>query len=214
MHKGLIDRFLHSVFKNTLKLILKVFFFHTAKGTHNIKADSYGILASNHASFIDPPAAGVSIRQHIFYLARRTLVKNKFMQKVFYACNTILIDRDRGDISAIKGVIRAIEAKKLVLIFPEGTRTLDGNLQPAKQGFAQLAYLTKCPVYPIYIDGSYKAMPKGRHFPRPCKITVYIGAPIAFDWENDFKEMEKKDIYEIISSRTMAAIAALKPAAK
>ena len=68
-----------------------------------------------------------------------------------------------------------------LLIFPEGTRSLDGNLQPFKPGvLSLLIYGPSVPVIPAYIEGTYHALPKGQNFPKKHPVRIVFGEPITF----------------------------------
>jgi 1-acyl-sn-glycerol-3-phosphate acyltransferase len=92
-----------------------------------------------------------------------------------------------------------------VLIFPEGTRSADGKLQPARPGLGMIAAKTGAPVVPVLVTGSYRAFPKGAKFPKPAPVEVRIGQP--FLPRRDAGE-ERPD-YELISRQALQAIAAL-----
>jgi len=137
------------------------------------------ILASNHASFLDPPLVGICSRGDVYYMARKTLMDIPILGNILPHLNLILVERDKVDTSALKIVIRNIREGKSVVVFPEGTRTLDGQLQPAKPGVGFVIAKTRAPVVPVRVFGSYEAFPK-RGGVRFLPITVVIGETIRF----------------------------------
>ena len=90
------------------------------------------ILAMNHQSYLDPPLAGTASDRPIYFLARRTLLDVPLLGRILPKLNVIPVNQEGVDRSAIKAVIRVLQAGNGVLVFPEGSRTLDGNLQPAE----------------------------------------------------------------------------------
>jgi 1-acyl-sn-glycerol-3-phosphate acyltransferase len=187
-------------------LLGKLAFRHKAYGRENLIEDGPAILASNHQSYLDPPMIGICCRKGIYFLARDTLFTIKGVGWIIAKLNTVPVDRKRGDIGAIKTIIRLLQEGKRVIIFPEGTRSLDGRLQPARAGLGMVIAKTLAPVVPIRIFGSYDALPKtGGLKVRP--ITVVIGKPIRFTKAD--LEGGGRDIYQRVSERVMAEIAKL-----
>ena len=92
------------------------------------------ILAMNHQSYLDPPLAGTTCDRPIYFLARRTLLDVPLLGWVLPKVNVIPVNQEGVDRSAIKTLIRVLQAGNGVLVFPEGSRTLDGNLQSAEPG--------------------------------------------------------------------------------
>ena len=77
------------------------------------------------------------------------------------------IDRERGGLGGIKTALKILDAGEALLVFPEGTRTNDGRLQPLLPGFCALARRSGATIVPVAINGAFAAMPRGSHFPRP-----------------------------------------------
>ena len=92
------------------------------------------ILAMNHQSYLDPPLAGTACDRAIYFLARRTLLDVPLLGRVLPKLNVIPVNQEGVDRSAIKAVIRVLQAGNGVLVFPEGSRTLDGNLATSGAG--------------------------------------------------------------------------------
>jgi len=82
------------------------------------------------------------------------------------------------DVGAIRTILRLMKEEKALLIFPEGTRSPDGQLQPLENGLAWMAMKSLAPVVPVHISGTYTAFPRKAWFPRPCKVSIHIGEPI------------------------------------
>ncbi len=188
------------------KLAGKLAFRHRVYGRENLIEEGPAILASNHQSYLDPPLVGICCRQDIYYLARDTLFQIPVAGWIISKLNTVPVDRKRGDIAALKTIIRLLQEGKRVIIFPEGTRSLDGNLQPARAGLGMVIAKTFAPVVPVRIFGSFDALPKtgGLKF-RP--VTVVVGKPLRFTPAD--VAAGGRGAYQALSDRVMAAIAAL-----
>jgi 1-acyl-sn-glycerol-3-phosphate acyltransferase len=165
------------------------------------------ILAMNHQSYLDPPLAGTTCDRPIYFLARRTLLNVPLLGRVLPKLNVIPVNQEGVDRSAMKAVIRVLAAGNGVLVFPEGSRTLDGTLQPAEPGIGLLIAKTLAPVVPMRIFGAHEALPRHGGPLRFVPITVVIGEPILFTAAD--VEMRGKDLYARLSDRVMNAIAAL-----
>jgi 1-acyl-sn-glycerol-3-phosphate acyltransferase len=167
------------------------------------------LLASNHASYLDPPLVGIGTSRPITYLAKKELFRNPliglFLRKL---CYCIPVDRDKMDRKTFKEILTVLQREnELMIIFPEGTRTYDGRLQEPKIGAGMIVYLSKAPVIPVYIKGSYDILPKGVKFLklRPC--TVYFGKPM--DFNECFSKAHSREVYMEISRKVMEGIAQL-----
>jgi 1-acyl-sn-glycerol-3-phosphate acyltransferase len=166
------------------------------------------ILAMNHQSYLDPPLAGNACDRPIYFLAKRTLLEVAIFRWLLPKLNVIPVDQEGMDRSALKAVIRVLKANQGVLIFPEGSRTLDGELQPPLPGVGLIIAKTLAPVVPMRIFGAHEALPRGGKRLRLARITVVVGEPIHFT-EKSFAEGGKQS-YARASQRIMDAIAALR----
>jgi 1-acyl-sn-glycerol-3-phosphate acyltransferase len=165
------------------------------------------IVAMNHQSYLDPPLAGTTCDRAIYFLARRTLLDVPLLGWVLPKLNVIPVNQEGVDRSAIKSVIRILQAGNGVLLFPEGSRTFDGNLQPAEPGLGLVIAKTLAPVVPMRIFGAHEALPRDGRRLRFVPITVVIGEPILFSAADI--EAGGKDLYARLSDRVMQSIAAL-----
>lgn len=197
----------YNIFYNLAKIIAYVFFSYRVIHRERLPEEGPLILAVNHQSFFDPPLAGICSHRGVYYLARKTLLKWPFFGPLFPAMNVIPVDRDGNDMAALKAVIRVIKQGNGVVLFPEGTRSKDGHLQPAQAGIGFVIAKTGAPVVPMRIFGSFEAFPKNAKFPRPTPVTTVIGHPIHFTPE-DIPD-HSRETYQKLSDRVMDAIASL-----
>ena len=166
------------------------------------------ILAMNHQSYLDPPLAGSTCNRPIYFLARRTLLDVPLLGPVLPKLNVIPVNQEGVDRSAIKTVIRVLLAGNGVLVFPEGSRTVDGNLQAAEPGLGLIIAKTLAPVVPMRIFGAHEALPRGGGKLRFARITIVVGQPIHFTHE-DVGE-GGKDVYGRLTQRVMDSISAIR----
>lgn len=193
-----------------LHVMFDMFFRGEVVGVDNVPQRGGFLLAANHASFIDPPMIGCHISRQLAYFARKTLWKGRLSSWWLDTVGTIPVDRDGGqDVSAIKRVLKALKDERGLILFPEGTRTTDGKLQPAKPGVGFIACKTQVPVVPVRIFGSFEAFGKGRKLRLGTPVTVVFGRPIPPSVYDDPKA--GKDRAQRASERIMAEIARLQP---
>ena len=198
----------YNIFYNLAKLLARVFFRMRVVHPERMIESGPLILAVNHSSFFDPPLAGICSRRAVYFLARKTLLKWPFFGPLFPDMNVIPVERDGNDMSALREVIKKIREGNGVVLFPEGTRSKDGNIQPARAGIGLVVAKTGAPVLPMRIFGAYDAFPKNAkrlHFPQ---ITVVIGEPLFFS-RNDLAPATR-ETYQMLSDRVMEAIATLR----
>jgi len=166
------------------------------------------ILAMNHQSYLDPPLAGIACDRAIYFLARRTLMDLPLFRWLLPKLNVIPVNQEGIDRSALKALIRVMKSGNATLVFPEGARTLDGNLQPAQPGVGLVIAKTLAPVVPMRIFGAHQALPRGGGGLHFVPITIVVGEPIFFTPVE--RESPATNRYEQISQRVMDAIAALR----
>ena len=173
------------------------------------------ILASNHASFIDPPLVGCPLKRDINFLARESLFHFPGVGALLRSWNAVPVDREGGGARGLKAILDRLNEGGAIILFPEGTRTRDGNLQPARSGIGLTVIKSNAPVVPVRVFGTFEAF--GRHikFPRPKSVAVKYGNPMRFEeLRAEAKTCSKIrliEIYQQVANEIMAAIAKLEP---
>jgi 1-acyl-sn-glycerol-3-phosphate acyltransferase len=190
------------------KALAKTFFNYRVVGAENMIEEGPCIIAANHCSFFDPPLVGVACKRAIHYLARKSLLEWPVLGPIFPDLNVIPVDRKNADRSALMGAIRVVKNGGAVLIFPEGTRSPDGKLQPAQPGIGMIVAKTEAPVVPVRIFGSYEAYSRNQRRPKISAVTVKIGEPLKLLSSNR-KDDKVRESYQTDSESVMAAIARL-----
>jgi 1-acyl-sn-glycerol-3-phosphate acyltransferase len=173
------------------------------------------ILASNHASFIDPPLVGAGVTRAVNYLARENLFRFPVLGWVLQHWQVVPVDREGGGAKGLKAILERLLAGGAILLFPEGTRTRDGNLQPARSGIGLTVIKSTAPVVPVRVFGTYAAYNRHMRFPRPHRVAVKYGQPMDFqELRAEAKSCSKprlKEIYQQVADQLMAAISKLEP---
>jgi 1-acyl-sn-glycerol-3-phosphate acyltransferase len=173
------------------------------------------ILASNHASILDPPLVGSGVHRSINYLARDTLFRFPGVGWLLRQWNSVPVDREGGGAAGLRAILDRLLAGGAIILFPEGTRTRDGNLQPARSGIGLTVIKSTAAVVPVRVFGTFGAY--GRHItiPRPHRIEVKYGRPMFFEkLRAEAKNCSKprlKQIYQEVADEIMEAIAKLGP---
>lgn len=187
------------------KALAKTFFHYRVVGAENMIEEGPCIIAANHCSYLDPPLVGVACQRAIHYLARKSLLDIPILGPILPQLNVIPVEQKNADRSALMGAIRVVRNGGAVLIFPEGSRSPDGKLQPAQPGIGMIVAKTGAPVVPVRVSGSFQAFPRGTAIPRFVPVKVTIGAPVLFEESGT----EDRAFYQKASNRIMDAVAAL-----
>ncbi|MFT4175721.1 MAG: lysophospholipid acyltransferase family protein [Luteolibacter sp.] len=176
-------------------------------GEENLITEGPVLVASNHQSFLDPPLIGNLYKDEMVFLARKTLFRG-FFKWLYKQWNAIPVDQERPDMASLKTIIRKLKEGHRVLVFPEGARTLDGNLGEAAPGIGLIAAKSGAVIQPVRIRGAREALPRGSSRIRFSRITVTVGKPIRLTPE-ELKAATGKNGYDELAKRIMSAIAEL-----
>lgn len=167
-------------------------------GKGNLRKVKGAILAVNHSSFLDPVFASVASPRPVYFLARKDLFQfSRFFGWFIKNLKAVPFNRDAPDIRALKNVIDLLHRGRLVMIFPEGTRSPDGNLLPGHPGIGYIALKAGVPIVPMYVKGAYKILPRDAKFIRLAKGRVRIGEPIYLDTWLRKEQVERSDYQEV-----------------
>ncbi len=189
-------------------LLFKICFKIRVFGKENIPRGTPLIIASNHVSFADPVAIGAACPRKLYFLAREDLFKPKLFGEFIKRLHAIPIIRGGRDVNALRAGIKLLSNNKVLVMFPEGTRSKDGNLKTPKFGIGLLANLSGAEVLPCYLKGTKEVLPYYGIFPRLKKASVYFGKPIKFN-PSEFRG-SRRERYMQFAERVMERIAELK----
>ncbi len=150
------------------------------RGLSRVDRDSPYVFMSNHVSHIDSPALAVSIPHPMYWVFKKELSKIPVFGWVLLSLGQIMVDRTNlaQARTAMKSATEGLSGNQSVLIYPEGTRSKDGNLQPLKKGGFYLAVQAGLPIVPVRVSGSRDIVPAGSLAVRPGHVVVELFDPI------------------------------------
>jgi 1-acyl-sn-glycerol-3-phosphate acyltransferase len=197
------------------RLLYSVYFHWRVYNPERVPLKGGVILASNHASFLDPPLVGSGVHRQINYLARASLFTNPVAGWVLRKWRAIPVDRDGGGAAGLKAILDRLLDGGAIILFPEGTRTKDGKLQPARSGIGLTVIKSEALVIPVRTFGTFECYSRKLKFHLPRQLAVKYGEPMAFKkLRAEAKTCSKprlKEIYQQIADEIMAAIAKIEP---
>jgi 1-acyl-sn-glycerol-3-phosphate acyltransferase len=176
--RPLFQRCVYDFSRFICRLWLLFYFQLRVHGMQNVPRHDGMLICANHQSVLDPIVIGCAFPRRSNYLAKKTLFGIWWLAWFLKQVDTISIDRDGMGIAGMKETLRRLRRNESVLLFPEGSRTHDGNLQPLMSGFVALAKRVDLPLLPVGLDGPFACWPRGSSFPRMGMVHVVFGKPI------------------------------------
>jgi 1-acyl-sn-glycerol-3-phosphate acyltransferase len=199
------------------RAVFKLYFRWRVYNPERVPLQGGVILAANHASYIDPPLVGAGVPRMINYLARETLFHIPVLAAILRSWKVVPVDRDAGTGRGLKTILQRLAQDGAIILFPEGTRTRDGNFQPARSGIGLTVIKSKAPVVPVRVFGTYEAYGRTKKLPSPRRLEVKYGKPLLFEKERAEAENCSKDrlkqIYQEIADKILYEITRLPPQA-
>jgi len=150
------------IVRNFLKLFFKIVMGFKVYGVENVPKKGGFILAGNHVSHLDPPALASASPRVLHFMARHTLFDNRVLGWIIVRATLFPLEGGETDLGAIKEAVRRLKNGKVLLIFPEGTRSQSGEIQAAQPGIGYLSLMAGVPILPAYVKGRTKRCRKGR----------------------------------------------------
>jgi 1-acyl-sn-glycerol-3-phosphate acyltransferase len=190
MERSLPKRLWYEFLHIFCRLVAVVLFRIRCEGRENVPKKGGALVLSNHQSNLDPVLIGLACDRRLNYLARETLFSFAPFRWLIQSLDAIPIDREGLGLAGLKETLRRLKRGEVVLIFPEGTRTRDGEVAPLKPGFSALAQRGRVPLLPVGIEGSFAAWPRWRPFPLPATIHIHFGHPILPEEAAGFSDRE------------------------
>jgi len=184
-------------------LLLKIFWRMEIKGIENLPENGGFIIASNHVSYLDPAVLVASLNRKIYFITKKEVFKNAFLSFILNKLNAFSVDRDNVDMLAFKKAMNILREEKVLGIFPEGTRSSNGELQELKLGAIKIAMKTGVPILPVGISGTHKIYPRGIKFPIlfKHKIIVKYGALQHFNKLKSKNKIYQKEELNLLSKK-------------
>lgn len=198
MKRPRYTRLLHDILRVLCRNLGLAFFRIRAFDRDLIPKQGGMLVVSNHQSHLDPVLVGLCFDRRMNYLARQTLFGFAPFRWLIHALDAIPIDRDGLGLGGLKESLRRLKNGEILLIFPEGTRTRDGEVGRLKSGFLTLARRANVPLVPVAIDGAYDSWPRKNVLPQTSVIHLQFGPPMlpeevaAMDDESVMREIENR----------------------
>jgi 1-acyl-sn-glycerol-3-phosphate acyltransferase len=191
-----------------LKGVFHLLYDHKVIKPEGIIFPEGAIIAANHLSFLDPPIVGASWAEDIFFLAKSPLFKNPFLKMLITQLNAHPVGGGH-ELASLKLACKLLGEGKKILLFPEGTRSNDGEIGTFKRGIGMLAMKAKCAIIPTYLHGTYDVWPKGQKLPSLFgkKTACIFGKPIL---PQEFPTEDTKESHDYIARRIQQEIVDLK----
>ena len=197
-----------------LYLVARAGFLASISGIAHIPQRGPCLLAANHASFMDAfVVCGVvpyAVFERLFFLGWEQYFRARFTAWFARGAHIVPVDAEKHLVNAMQTTAALLRQGKMVMIFPEGCRTLDGMLLPFRNGIGILAAELGVPIVPVWIQGTHKTWPIGQLLPRPGKVSVSFGAPVQINTD-ERREWRSQgwDEYELATQRIREAVVEL-----
>jgi 1-acyl-sn-glycerol-3-phosphate acyltransferase len=198
---------LYQILKPLAVFVMRMWFGLRVKGAEHIPSSGPALIVSNHQSILDPPVIGGAARRQIYFLAKAELFRIPLFGRLIRAVHARPVRREGSDPRALRTAALLLKEGKALLVFPEGTRSLDGRLGEGKPGVGMLAVTSGAPVVPAYVSGTLEALPKGAAWPRRSQVSVSFGPAIHFKAPTS---VGRKESYREAAEEMMRGIAQLK----
>ena len=148
-------------------------------GRHHVPLEGPAIIAPVHRSFADFAFSAFLTRRKLFFMTKDEMWKYRPLAKLLPALGAFPVHREAADREALRRAQEVLERGQLLVLFPEGTRRTGETIGELHEGAAFLSARTGAPIVPVGIGGSDVSMPKGQRIPKPLRIRVVVGEPIA-----------------------------------
>jgi 1-acyl-sn-glycerol-3-phosphate acyltransferase len=173
-------------------------------GLGNVPRGGAFLVACNHASYFDPPFLGAALgRRENFSLAKKSLFGSRIWKWLFTRLSSVPVDRGGADMSAVRSVLKLLQNGKSMMIFPEGTRSIDGKIGDAHAGVGLFACKSGVQVVPCRMFGTYEIMNRFSHFPNfNGKIAIVFGKPLQpSEYDDRASATRYQDAADVIMDR-------------
>lgn len=200
LERGLLWKSLQTFLRVTFSLSCD----YRVYGTENLPRKGGVLLLSNHQSYLDPVLVALSLRRPMSYMARDSLFRNPAFAWLIRSLHAFPIQQGKGDTSAMKETIRRLHEGHMLNIFPEGSRTEDGEIGKIEKGAALVIRRADVPVIPVAINGAFRAWPAHQKLPRPHPIQVMYGPPL------EVKHRDAREIVKLIDQTLREMLEALR----
>ncbi|MFT5284302.1 MAG: 1-acyl-sn-glycerol-3-phosphate acyltransferase [Planctomycetota bacterium] len=136
------------------------------------------VLAINHQSFLDIPLVTMAARRHVCFVARSSLTQSRIMDFILRRCGAVLVKRGSSDRAALREMVEHLRLGDILAVFPEGTRSSDGQMGEFKKGALHVARIAKVPIMPVGIRGAHEAFSRHAKFPSFKRVALRFGEAV------------------------------------
>ena len=161
-----------------LRLLFRLFNRWEVTGREHVPSTGGVLLIANHTSYSDPPIVGTACPRPVHFMAKAELFDRPLLGAFIRRTHAFPVRRGAADRTALRRAVRLLREGRVLLVFPEGTRSPDGRLQELEQGAAFIALSGKAAVVPVGLVGADRLLPKGSPILRPAKLHVRFGPPV------------------------------------
>ena len=164
-------------------------------GRENIMDGQAYIITPNHSSHLDAPVVFASLPllrvNRTFTLAAKDYFFNRWFVSFFarLMANVIPLDRTGSETRGLILCLSKIRKGNSILLFPEGTRSQNGQISQFQKGAILLSKKAQLPIIPAYINGSFESLPKSKYVPRRKKINLVLGQAVRY-WDEVYAKMD------------------------
>ncbi len=187
------------------RVLLRVFFGMRVYGRQWFPKEGSVIVAVNHVSAYDPVIIGSVSPRELHFLAKVELFKNPLVGSLLRHLHAIPLNRSGSDTGALRRAFHVLQERKPLLLFPEGTRSKNGEIGEPRNGVGMLAYRSQTDILPVYLEGSFRLF---SHLLKK-RVTVHFGKPIPIARFNP-NGLSVKETYRHLGEVTIERIRELK----
>jgi 1-acyl-sn-glycerol-3-phosphate acyltransferase len=185
-----------------VRALARLYFGLRLSGTEHIPQFGPVVIVPNHQTYADPVLVTIPVRRPIHYMAWNRLFDIRGLNWTIRRLRAFPVEIESRDPGATREAVRLLQAGEAVMIFPEGSRSLDGRVGRFKPGAFRLAVSLGVPILPVTIAGGHEAWPPGRTLPRRGTMTITYHRPMYPDAGSDPRAAARE-----LAERTRAAIA-------
>ena len=200
---------LYRVSSYVLGLLFRCYNRWEVSGREHVPDSGGVLLIANHTSYADPPIAGPACPRPVNFMAKSELFRIPLLSAFIRRTHAFPVRRGAADQHALRRAVRLLQRGQVLLIFPEGTRSADGRLQPFEPGAAFIALASAAAVVPMAIDGADRLLPRGKPILLPGKLRVRFGPPV--DLSPFRGQRRTREVLQQACDEMHAALAALLP---
>ena len=151
------------------------------------------LVLANHESYLDPLAVGLAVRRPLSYLAKKSLFTHPTFGAYLRSVRCIPVDQEGVAKEGLKTSIEVLQKDKALLIFPEGSRSIDGNMVPFKPGISLILKRVPVPIVPVGVAGAFEAYPMTAPMPKISPMFWPSTAPPSPPrWDRSFRPSATK----------------------